>query len=52
MDTSKMNVRSEWRMIYTDTHTHTHVPITIVLSLVLFKPRLNALTTIKHLNDI
>lgn len=23
MDTSKMNVRSEWRMIYTDTHTHT-----------------------------
>lgn len=50
MDTSKMNVRSEWRMIYTDTHTH--VPITIVLSLVLFQPRLNALTTIKHLNDI
>lgn len=22
MDTSKMNVRSEWRMIYTDTRTY------------------------------
>lgn len=24
MDTSKMNVRSELRMIYTDTHTRTY----------------------------